>query len=43
MVITFPDETYAVTCTWKKAHFLLKRQFKTKNKWKAFATTLLPF
>jgi len=31
MVITFPDEAYAVTCTWK-AYLLLKRQFKTKNK-----------
>jgi len=27
MKITFPDEAYSVTCTWK-AYLLLKQQFK---------------
>jgi len=30
MTITFPDEAYAVTCTWK-AYVLLRRQLKNKK------------
>jgi len=30
MTTIFPDETYAITCTWK-AYLLLKRQFESKK------------
>jgi len=41
MTITFPNEAYVVTCTWKRI-YCWSDNSKTKNNRKAFATTLLP-
>jgi len=44
MAITFPDEACAVTGTAHEKHiYCWNGNSKTKNKWKTFATTLLPF